>query len=96
MAQWKAAPAAWGPAIAGTTVLSIGLGLIAEYTVFAAPVADVVDIVHQSLGAVVVGIACILVPGGHMSRPASMLGEVLLAGLGLTLTVIGAALVGII
>lgn len=51
----------YAPGIAAA-LISIDSGLIAENTVFAAPV---VDIVRQLLGAIVVGMACAHLPGSH-------------------------------
>lgn len=84
------------PAIAAATLISIGFGLVAEFTVFAAPVADIVDIVHQSLGAIVVGMACMLLACSRRSWIAALVSEGITAGLGLVMIVIGAVLVGII
>lgn len=92
-------PSAFGdsaPAIAAATLISIGFGLVAEFTIFAAPVADLVDVVHQSLGAIVVGMVCVLLPGRCRSWAAAVVSEALSAGLGLVMIVIGAVLVGII
>lgn len=94
--RWPATFADSAPATAAATLASIGFGLIAEFTVFAAPVADLVDIVHQSLGAIVVGMACVLLDGSRRSRIASLFSEGITAGLGLVMIVIGAVLVGII
>lgn len=84
------------PAIAAAALISIGFGLVAEFTVFASPVADLVDIVHQSLGAIVVGMACVLLAGSRGSWIAALISEGITAGLGLVMIVIGAGLVGII
>lgn len=94
--RWPSIPASAAPAIASATLISIGFGLVAEFTVFAAPVADIVDIVHQSLGAVVVGMACILLPGSRRSWIATLVSDGTIGALGLVMIMIGAALVGII
>lgn len=60
--RWPSAFADAAPAIATATLISIGFGLVAEFTVFAAPVAD---IVHQSLGTIVVGMACVFLAGSR-------------------------------
>lgn len=94
--RWPSAFADAAPAIAAATLISIGFGLAAEFTVFAAPVADIIDIVHQSLGAIVVGMACVLLTGSRRSWIAALVSEGITAGLGLVMIVIGAGLVGII
>lgn len=63
--RWPSAFTDAAPAIATATLISIGFGLVAEFTVFAAPVADIVDIVHQSLGTIVVGMACVFLAGSR-------------------------------
>ena len=94
--RWPAAFAYSAPATAAATLASIGFGLVAEFTVFAAPVADLVDILHQSLGAIIVGIACVLLAGSRRSWIAVLVSEGITAGLGLVMIVIGAVLVGIV
>ena len=94
--RWPSAFADAAPAIATATLISIGFGLVAEFTVFAAPVADIVDIVHQSLGAILVGMACMLLACNRRAWIAALVSDGITAGLGLVMIVIGAVLVGII
>lgn len=83
-------------AIAIATLASIGLGLVAEFTVFAAPVADILDIVHQSLGAIVVGLVCIRFYTNQQSLISVLVLEGVAAVLGTAMIVVGADLVGIV
>lgn len=83
-------------AIAIATLASIGLGLVAEFTVFAAPVADILDIVHQSLGAIVVGLVCIRFYTNQQSLISVLVLEGVAAVLGTAMIIVGADLVGIV
>lgn len=94
--QWPSAFSDSAPGIMVATLASIGFGLVAEFTVFAAPVADIVDIVHQSLGAIVVGIACIAFQSSHRSWAAVFVTELVAAGVGAVMIAVGAVLVGLI
>ena len=78
------------------TLASIGLGIVAEFVVFAAPSADLIDIVHQSLGAVFVGIVFVLIPDEQGSLLTAVLRGSVVTLVGLIMIITGAALVGII
>ena len=77
------------------TLASIGLGIVAEFVVFAAPVADLLDIVHQSLGAVVIGIVFVLIPDEPGSVLSAVLRGAVVSLMGLVMVITGARLVGI-
>lgn len=77
-------------------LLSIGVGLIAEIVMFAAPVADILDIVHQSLGAVLVGSVLVVMPIRYPEQPRMLIHEVAGVVCGTGLIIVGARLVGIV
>lgn len=77
------------------TLASIGLGIVAEFVVFAAPSADSLDIVHQSLGAVLVGIVFVLIPYEPGAVLSAILHGAVVSLLGLVMVITGARLVGI-
>lgn len=77
------------------TLASIGLGIVAEFVVFAAPAADLLDIVHQSLGAVLVGIVFVLIPDEPGSVLSAVLRGAVISLLGLMMVMMGAKFVGI-
>lgn len=93
---WPSAPGGVYIPVGAATVASIILGVLAEFAVFAAPVADILDIVHQSLGAVVVGFVYIVVSGQYSTSVRVFLSHALAVVLGLGMIVVGAKLVGII
>ena len=78
------------------TLGSVCLGIVAEFVVFAAPLADLLDIVHQSLGAVLVGTVFVLVPDEQRSLLTAVLRGSVVSLVGLIMIITGATLVGII
>lgn len=77
------------------TFTAIGAGIALEYLVFGDPTVDVLDIVHQSLGAAFVGLIWTLAPAAPGSLRRVLAGSAGLVVLGLVMIAMGAKLVSL-